>query len=127
MMGGYREPTLLAGCIAIPLGTAKSMEAQTVAPVAALPDPDLSGIDHIVVVTMENRSFDHLLGWLPGSDGVQSGLTYVDRAGTRFNTHELAPDYTGCGHPVPDHSYQGGRAEYNDGAMDGFLRAGSND
>src|SRR3954469_20026711 len=29
-----------------------------------LPLPELSGIQHIVVVMMENRSFDHLLGWL---------------------------------------------------------------
>src|SRR2546426_11854333 len=33
----------------------------------------------------------------------------------------------GCGHPDPDHSYQGGRVEYNNGACDGWLRAGSND
>ncbi|MET0167046.1 MAG: alkaline phosphatase family protein [Vicinamibacterales bacterium] len=30
--------------------------------------------NHVVVVMMENRSFDHLLGWLPGSDGMQAGL-----------------------------------------------------
>ena len=29
---------------------------------------------------MENRSFDHILGWLPGADGKQAGLTYVDAA-----------------------------------------------
>ena len=29
-----------------------------------LPNPTSSGIEHIVVVMMENRSFDHLLGWL---------------------------------------------------------------
>jgi phospholipase C len=29
-------------------------------------DPAASGLEHIVVVTMENRSFDHMLGWLPG-------------------------------------------------------------
>jgi phospholipase C len=31
------------------------------------PDPKRSGIDHVVVVMMENRSFDHMLGWLPGA------------------------------------------------------------
>ena len=39
-----------------------------------LPDPANSGIEHIVVVTMENRSFDHFLGWLPNADGKQSRL-----------------------------------------------------
>ena len=30
---------------------------------SALPKPADSGIDHIIVVMMENRSFDHFLGW----------------------------------------------------------------
>ncbi len=53
---------------------------------AALPSPGRSGIDHIVVVMMENRSFDHFLGWLPGADGKQAGLTFVDRVGRRHST-----------------------------------------
>ncbi len=39
-----------------------------------LPPPDQSGINHIVVVTMENRSFDHFLGWLPGATGEAGGF-----------------------------------------------------
>jgi phospholipase C len=39
----------------------------------------------------------------------------------------LAPDYQGCPHPDPDHSYSGGRIEYDNGACDGWLRAGQND
>jgi len=93
---------------------------------AALPDPAVSGIEHIVVV-MENRSFDHFLGWVPGADGRQEGLTYADRNGVPRATYPLAPDYQGCAHPDPDHSYAGGRVEYNQGACDGWLRAGSND
>lgn len=72
---------------------------------------------------MENRSFDHLLGWLPGADGRQRGLLYADSDGQVHHTHALAPDYTGCGHPDPDHSYDGGRIQYDGGAMDGFLRS----
>ena len=86
-----------------------------------------SGIDHVVVVTMENRSFDHFLGWLPGADGRQAGLTYLDRNGVSHTTSPLAPDYTGCPHPDPDHSYTQSRVAYDGGAMDGFLRAGAND
>lgn len=92
-----------------------------------LPPPQRSGIEHIVVVTMENRSFDHFLGWLPGTDGRQAGLQYTDAAGVTHETFPLAPDYQGCGHPDPDHSYEGGRIEYNGGACDGWLRAGQND
>jgi phosphoesterase family protein len=93
----------------------------------ALPPPARSGIDHIVVVMMENRSFDHFLGWLPGGDGKQAGLSYIDAKGVAHSTHPLAPDFQGCAHPGPDHSYAGGRIQYNNGACDGFLRSGQND
>ena len=92
-----------------------------------LPKPGKSGIDHIVVAMMENRSFDHMLGWLPGANGRQAGLVYTDSAGAAFETYPLAPDFQGCGHPDPDHSYEGGRVEFNGGACDGWLRAGTND
>ena len=86
-----------------------------------------SAIDHVIVVMMENRSFDHLLGWLPNADAKQAGLSYIDAQGISHPTYSLAPDYTGCPHPDPTHSYDGGRAEYDSGKMDGFLRAGGND
>jgi len=92
-----------------------------------LPNPADSGIQHIVVVTMENRSLDHLLGWLPNIDGKQGGLTYIDAAGVPHQTHSLSGDYTGCRHPDPDHSYDGARIEYDGGRMDGFLRDTNND
>lgn len=85
-------------------------------------DAATAQIKHIVVVMMENRSFDHLLGWLPGADGIQAGLTFVDKNGHPQATHELAPDYTGCAFPDPDHSYSGARIEYAGGQMSGFLQ-----
>ncbi len=93
---------------------------------SALPDPAASGIDHVVLVMMENRSFDPFLGWLPGADGRQAGLTYLDPAGRRHRTYHLR-EYQGCDHPDPDHSYEGGRVEYDGGRCDGWLRAGQND
>ncbi|HEX7525456.1 MAG TPA: alkaline phosphatase family protein [Gaiellaceae bacterium] len=94
---------------------------------ARLPSPAHSGIDHVVVVMMENRSFDHFLGWLPGADGKQAGLTYLDAAGAPHPTHPLAPDFQGCAFADPDHSYDGSRVAWNNGACDGWLRAGRND
>ena len=85
-------------------------------------DPSSCGIEHVVVMMMENRSFDHFLGWLPDADGRQAGLSYVDSAGVGHPTHSLAPDFQGCGHADPDHSYEGGRVEYNGGSCDGWLR-----
>src|SRR5438093_10279650 len=111
-LGRFGWPTLQAA------GTSRDL---------LLPPPSRSGIEHIVVVMMENRSFDHLLGWLPNADGRQAGLVYEDAADIPHETHALAPDYTGCPHPDPDHSYGGGRVQYDGGNMDGFLRSGSND
>lgn len=79
------------------------------------------GIQHVVVVMMENRSFDHLLGWLPNADGQQAGLEFPNKSGGSSPTYELAPDFTGCAYPDPDHSYSGGRTEVNGGQMNGFL------
>jgi phospholipase C len=90
-------------------------------------DGSLNAVDHIIVVTMENRSFDHFLGWVHRADGRQAGLSYVDANGVRHPTHALAPDFQGCGFADPDHSFTGARVEYNGGKCDGWLRAGKND
>lgn len=113
-VAGAASATALGGV------AAHSAEAQS------LPAPNASGIEHIVVVMMENRSFDHFLGWLPGSRGVQAGLTYADSSGEEHPTYRLST-FVGCAHPDPDHSYSGGRSEYDDGKMDGWLRTTTND
>src|SRR5262249_30830757 len=76
----------------------------------------LKQIEHVIVVMMENRSFDHFLGWLPRADGRQAGLVYPDKNGSSLHTFSLAPDFQGCGFSDPDHSFVGGRVEYNGGA-----------
>src|SRR3954464_2663402 len=92
---------------------------------AHLPSPRNMPIDTFVVLMMENRSFDHYLGWMPNADGIQSGLSYVDKEGKTWETRRLAPDWQGCGHPDPDHSWDGGRGQLNGGACDGFLKTGN--
>ena len=92
-----------------------------------LPSPRNMPVDTFVVLMMENRSFDHYLGWLPGADGRQAGLTYVDREGRAEPTRPLAPDFQGCDHPDPEHGWRTGREELNGGRCDGWLRAGHND
>ena len=74
---------------------------------------------------MENRSFDHLLGWLPNADGKQAGLTFADTGGNKHSTYSLSGDFTGCPHPDPDHSYSGARVEYDNGAMTVFCGRGA--
>ena len=80
-----------------------------------------AGFDHIVVVMMENRSFDHFLGWLPGADGRQAGLTFLDGDGVAHDTHRLT-EFAACDMEDPGHSVTAGRIQYNDGRVDGFLR-----
>ncbi|WP_288108988.1 alkaline phosphatase family protein [Limnobacter sp.] len=91
----------------------------------ALPHPDESGIEHIVLVMMENRSFDHYLGWVPGAEGRQAGLNFPDRKGRPVGSFYLADapgyGYQSCGKEDPDHSYAGGRKHFNNGQMNGFL------
>jgi len=107
-----------------------------------LPAPS-APIDHIVVVMMENRSFDHYLGWLADDaryvgagrrrwghdfqiDGEQA-QTYPDPNGTPVATSHLfqQPGQTnpwrGCGFGDPGHSWSSGRVQRDHG----FLAAGS--
>jgi phospholipase C len=107
-------------------GTFAARNALAAGVAAGLPAPAASGIDHIVVVMMENRSFDHFMGWMPGADGKQAGLAYVDRSGVTRSTHHLT-SFSSCGHADPDHSYEGGRIQLNNGRADGWLRAGEDD
>src|SRR5271155_2351410 len=80
------------------------------------------GIQHIVILMMENRSFDHFLGWLPGADG-RHDLRFVSAVdGNTYPNYPLAPDFQGCGYSDPDHSWEGWLIEHNNGKMDGFLQ-----
>jgi phospholipase C len=120
--------------IGVAAGAGGALAIGNVTPLSAkpaLPSPDRSGINHIIVVMMENRSFDHFLGWLPHANGTQSGLTYYDSNGVAHPTYPLVTDtttrnYQGCGLIDPDHSFEGGRVEYNGGACDGWRMQGAN-
>jgi phospholipase C len=77
----------------------------------------------VVVVMMENRSFDHYFGWLEDADGSQDE-TYLDPAGQPVATRHassLDAQWQGCGHPDPGHGWDSGRAQLNGG----FLAEGS--
>ena len=90
--------------------------------VCALPQPTETPFDTVVVLMMENRSFDHLLGWLPGANGRQSGLRYPDATGALQDTWPLAPDMQGCAYDDPAHTWQDMALHYADGRCDGFLK-----
>ena len=96
--------------------------AQTAANAAPALSPDGSdGIQHVVVLMMENRSFDHFLGWLPSADG-RHDLVFQSTDGNFYPNYPLAPDFQGCGYSDPDHSWEGFLVQNNFGKMDGFLQ-----
>jgi len=122
-----RRQFLSAGAVAgagLMLGDLLPQRVLAAPSASALPPTGANApFDHVVICMMENRSFDHFLGWLPGANGKQAGLSYLDKAGVRYPTYNLGADYEGCGYADPDHSYAGGLYEVNGGAMDGFLQS----
>jgi phospholipase C len=79
------------------------------------------GVEHVVILMMENRSFDHFLGWLPGADG-RTDLAFLSADGNVYPNYPLAPDFQGCGYSDPDHSWEGWLVQHNFAKMDGFLQ-----
>ena len=84
---------------------------------------NLEKVDHIVVLMLENRSFDHMLGYLSleGDRGDVDGLR-----------PEFADEYGGRSYPVhhlgstaiaddPDHSASSVDLQIGGGAMNGFV------
>ena len=88
----------------------------------------LSNIDHIVVLTMENRSFDHMLGYLSlpvaqggagrtDIDGLKGGESNSFR-GTAFPSVPVTETFFS---PVPPHGFEPVTRAIDGGAMDGFA------
>ena len=70
--------------------------------------PGLDNLKHIVVLMMENRSFDHMLGSLtavdPRIDGITAQLSNPDTTGALVNPQPLA-QFQGQLDPDPDHHF----------------------
>jgi phospholipase C len=94
---------------------------------------NLAHIDHIVVLTMENRSFDHMLGYLslPRENG---GMGRNDVDGLKGMEVNKLLDGTVCPSlpfqaretifaPDPPHGYEPVHKAINGGAMDGFAQS----
>ncbi len=84
---------------------------------------NLAKVEHVVVLMMENRSFDHMLGYLsledgrgdvdglrPGFANIHEGRRYPVR---HLGTTAIADD--------PDHSADAVDLQIGGGAMDGFV------
>ena len=136
--GAALGASTLAG-LGLPIDSALAATGGSILSAPATESP----IDHVVVVMMENRSFDHMLGYLAADSGyIRNGRT---RWGKTFSVdgvqHQSFPDpegnlvatsrllqqagetnpWRGCGFEDPGHGWDAGRAE-RDG---GFLAPGS--
>ena len=89
----------------------------------------LAGIDHLVVVMVENRSFDHLLGALAFDqsypdrnrvDGLSGDEENMDRSGKMLRIHLRERDIPTNG---PGRNWHISRQAFNEGRNDGFARA----
>ena len=97
---------------------------------------NLANIDHIVVLMMENRSFDHMLGYLslPPDKGGMGRLDVDGLRGGEVNTANgvscpslpLAAGDTIFA-PDPPHGYEPVIRAINGGKMDGFAQAYAED
>lgn len=92
-------------------------------PVDPPPDGPLGNIDHIIVLCMENRSFDHYFGALQlveghkDVDGLNGTETNPDQNGVPIGVFEMdnfEPE-------DPPHGWDACHAQWNGGANDGFV------
>jgi phospholipase C len=64
----HRKAVAKAGValiVSLSLGDPVVVRSQSCSPPA---DGAAAGVQHVVFIVMENRSYDHLLGWLDGPD-----------------------------------------------------------
>jgi phospholipase C len=84
---------------------------------------NLEKVDHVVVLMLENRSFDHMLGYLsftgarPEIDGLRPGLANQHR-GRAYPAHHLAATALELD---PDHSASAMDQQVAGGDMSGFV------
>jgi phospholipase C len=99
-----------------------------------MPPPGLGKLRHLVVLMMENRSFDHMLGALQATDsridGVDPKQKNLDAKNTAVFPQPLA-EFQGQLDPDPDHSFAGVDLQLFNGdmgptrtaTMDGFVKS----
>jgi phospholipase C len=121
MAAGMAAGSLAVGSLAA--ACAKGGQGSTTTTTTAPPTtirPEQTPIDTIVVVMLENRSFDHHFGFLPGVDGLMG----KDLSNTDPKTGEVVRPYhmdDACTTKDLDHSFEGTHLEWNGGRNDGFV------
>jgi phospholipase C len=85
--------------------------------------PQSIPIKHVIVVTQENRSFDHMFGSLAFSrkdvDGIKDSYVNYDRHGNAVRFHHRTDT---CFDIDPDHQEEAIESDVHDGKMDDFVK-----
>jgi phospholipase C len=87
---------------------------------------NLGKVEHIVVLMLENRSFDHMLGYLSleggrtDIDGLKAGMSN-DAGGHTYPVKHLSATHIPNPKWDPDHSSAATDKQINGGRMDGFA------
>ncbi len=101
----------------------------------SLPDPSLPvgtdtlpQIEHIVVVMMENHSYDDHFGMLKRADGFRLGSDGLPLDANPYRDGQLLKAFhmpSSCQlHALPSQAWTASHAAFADGRNDGFVRAG---
>jgi phospholipase C len=91
-------------------------------------DSALDQIEHIVVLMLENRSFDHMLGYLSleggrtDVDGLKPGMSNT-AGGVEYAVEHEPATHIPNPHWDPDHSGEATRLSIGGGKMDGFAES----
>ena len=116
MSGSLRiAAALVATAFAVPL-PASAMSARypfRIAPATISATNTRTPIKHVIVVVMENRSFDNVFSGFPKADSVTVGKNHLGQPVPL----QLAPFEGNCD---PDHSHEAWVKDYAGGKMNGF-------
>jgi len=79
-------------------------------------------VKHFIYIIQENITFDHYFGTFPGADGIPMGvrLSYEPDGEKIYAPFHL--NKTSIPHDL-NHSWQAAHVAYDEGRMDGFIRA----
>src|ERR1700685_1167857 len=109
---------LFAGASLLPVSApAAQPQPAPRSPASRASRPDAIGphgpIKHVIVIILENRTFDNVFNGFPGADTVTYGYDHLGNKVPLKATPYVGP----CD---PDHSHEAWVADYNGGKMNGF-------